>query len=168
MKLYQPRFFTEHNQTELKFTSKPCKFGHCGPDGQGVRRKLGYSTQCLACIYKLPNGPFTHQFDATILEPAKYIMSEEEARKKHIQQVMEYHKRKPEKLKQWQHTFNTKPAQQASAVQRYHRTKEEKKEHRQEMQRAWYNRNKDEINAKAKVRYQKLKEERANNEIHPT
>ena len=164
MNKFQPRFFNEADETTLKF-ARPCKHGHKGPDDQGVRqiRKDG-TTTCLACRYNLPPGPFTHQFNKDIVEAAPIFLTKEESRQRHIQQVMDYHRRNPDKLKKWQQTWYDNTSEKRKAEKEAKPPKvltEEQIIAKRERQNIWsrnyYAEHKDEINKRTRQRYHQIK-----------
>lgn len=155
--------FVKADPTTLRF-AKPCKRGHQGPDGQGVRKIKG---DCLACRLKLPEGPFEHQF--TDLQPAPVYMTPEEGRKAHIQRVIAYQKRNPEKHKEVQKKYNSRPeikerhAKQSKEFYQLNREKitkyySDKRKENPELLRSWYEKNKEYLQEKQRAYYAKNKE----------
>lgn len=125
--------FEDTDPTMLRF-AKPCVRGHCGPDGQGVRYKHACERTgaCLACSFRLPLGAFTKQFPADIVEPKYQSRTKEEARIAHIEQVMNYQKRNPDKVKEIRKKYWSKPEikekQRLLSAERYKNFTEEQKE----------------------------------------
>jgi len=155
--------FENVNPATLRF-AKPCKWGHHGPDGQGVRKIKG---DCLACLYEFPDGPFSHQF--TDLQPAPVHRTPEEARQAHIQQVIAYQKRNPEKHKETQKKYNSRPEikeRYAKRSKEYYLENREKvieyysqkRKENPELLRSWYERNKERLQAEQRAYYAKNKE----------
>lgn len=163
---YIPSNFHTADETKLRFSNQSCVYDHHGPDNQGIRIKYGSSYQCLACLYYMPMGPFEHQFNPDIVQPAKKIQTPEESKLRHSEQVKAYHKRNPEKLKKWQQKWASKPETKAKARAKYHEQKEEKKEATNERQRAYYAKNREEIRAKQNEanRLKRLKEKQDGNQ----
>lgn len=138
--------FEELNPSDLKF-ARPCKHGHVGPDNQGVRFRSVKGTyhagECVACAFKLPPGPFGHQFTGDI-EPGRVFLTEEESRLRHIQQVMDYQKRKPE-------------GQRIRQQRYWDNLSEEKKAEKSAKTLARYHANKEKVRAQVKARYYRMK-----------
>lgn len=110
-KKYTPETFSSMDPKDLKFTGPCKKQNHIGPDGQGIRSKLIH--ECLACKCKLPPGIFDFQFDATFVQPARVCQTPEEAKARHIQQVINWQKRNPQKVRGYVDTYTSKPETKA-------------------------------------------------------
>ena len=125
-KIRRPKKFEDLNPSWLYF-ARPCKHAHAGPDGQGVRISKGYPMEghCVACLYKLPDGPFTYQFVGDIT-PAREYLTPEESRARHIQQQMAYNARNAEAHKErcrkyWQNVSDEqREKRNEAALKRYH------------------------------------------------
>ena len=141
--------FEEVNPTLLRY-AKPCEKNHCDLQGRGVR--LEHNGSCLACKYKMPDGPFSHDFGDQVI-PKKIVRkySEEEGRARHIQRVMEWQRKNKDKVKVVQTRYNTKEETRAKNRAAYQLTKEKDCER----QRAYYAEHRDEILEKQREAHHK-------------
>ncbi len=166
---FRPDNFATIDPKMLRF-AKPCVKGHAGPDGQGIRYVpvvTEYSKvptgPCAACRHKLPAGPFTHQFVGDI-EPKPYIRTPEEAKAAHVQQVMEYNRRNPEKHRKHVKKYQSKPETIARINKKLKQETDEQREKRLAYQRDWYAKNRSIVRRKMRDRYYKVKEEKEHDE----
>lgn len=93
--------------TENLMYMKVCQRGHVGPNGRNVKiKKKG----CLACQCRMPDGPFTHQFE-NVEEPTAHkrkYATKEEAYAAHVQRVIEWNNRNKDKTRVYQKTYGAK------------------------------------------------------------
>lgn len=134
---------------------------HFDSTGKNLRLKSG---NCYACVMKFPDGLFQHNFDSSlvhkkskdvpkiekeVLTPEQEAERKEVWRKKHIQAVLRWQKKNPEKRKKYQAKYEAK-SERKLAVKRkyiYSKTEEQKEECRLKN------------NLRARTRYQNMSPE---------
>jgi len=160
-------------ETEYRYRfSKPCKLGHVGPDGQNVRYMTG---GCISCSRHREPGPYEPQYELPDIRPMRVTLTPEESRLRHIQQVMEYNRRNPEKHRARVAKYQAKPEVKKKhaedSAKRYQERKdtpehkarqkelyELNKERKREEQRRYYQKHKDVLLAKRAKYYAENRE----------
>ena len=131
------------------YYGKPCKYGHYQSDGRNVRTRTGY---CWACSQDKPPGlvdTINGCYESFKELPPRGTPEQIEARRKrHIQNVIKYNQRNPDKKKEWQDRHRLKPEvieKNRTKAREYYRnlSPDEKKERRnKEYQERYYQENK--------------------------
>lgn len=132
--------FEKLDPTTLRW-GKPCKHGHCGPNGKSVRTKR-YG-MCMACKCELPPGPYTFDHGPLVSDiGTKEQYNDIELHKKRVKEWREQNK---EKYKE---------------IQNRYRDKEDVKEKYRIKAKLKYEANKEEAKRKQREYYAKRKEAR--------
>ena len=162
----RPKKFEDLNPSWLYF-ARPCKHAHAGPDGQGVRISKGYPMEghCVACLYKLPDGPFTYQFVGDIT-PAREYLTPEESRARHIQQQMAYNARNAEAHKErcrkyWQNVSDEQREKRRINFEKARLARSQKVEERRRLKEEQEQRDNEELEKKILLKSKQIQKKKS-------